>query len=485
MKRLTPALLLFTLACPAPPPSLDASVGEPECGPDAGVTIRWSSPDADVVLLLDGDRPSVELQFGEKWISADRTKLVRIAAMRESSTSWSVSKVEACVEPRDGGVGVILLGDGSPAAAQPISVNGVETTSDVAGHFAVPGGREQYSLVYSSLEGPFHDLRTTVLLEGATVSSPVLHSAIGNQGRFADLVVRVTSDVTAVGRGYFTTVTAHVNGLGTADDLSAVNGTMSIPSFYWEGAASTKATVTAVRLFRRSLLTGDSSDKPDILGASVPVEVELREGVPAVVDVHVERVDSDLRDLYLPSELGNTASYMSYGPPAQSAWLYSGRSQGQSKFPVVGRAGYWDEWGVREPSPRDGEFENGTRGSGHFVVPREGAVVAPLYRAPRLGALELPYSEPILRWEMPQPCLCKVLLLGRDFPFDSYVLYSVGPVDLRKVGLTPGTYGITLDCYPELAGVDDILTGQRGLDFARGGGRLARVQELGTLVVNW
>jgi hypothetical protein len=86
---------------------------------------------------------------------------------------------------------------------------------------------------------------------------------------------------------------------------------------------------------------------------------------------------------------------------------------------------------------------------------------------------------------MPQPCLCKVLLRGHSHPFDSYVLYSPGPVDLRKVGLTPGQYDLTLDCYPELAGVDDILTGQRGLDFARGVGRLARVQEIGTLVVNW
>lgn len=481
MKHLTPALLLFALACPPPPPSLDAAVDVPGCGPDAGVTVRWSSPDADVVLLLDGDRPSVEQQSGKKWIAADRPKLVRIAAMRESSTSWSVSKVEACVEPRDGGVGVILLGNGSPAAAQPISVNGVETTSDVAGQFAVPDGRQPYSLVYSFAYGPFLDLHTTVLLEGATVSSPVVHSPIGNLGRSADLVVRVTSDVATVGRGYFTTVIARVGGKGNVRDLSAVNGAVSIPSFYWEGPASTKVTVTAVRLFMRSLLTGDSYDRPDILGASPPVEVELREGESAVVDVHVERVEGDVRDLYLPSELGNTVAYVGYGAPREGPTLYSGRAQAQTKLPVVRRSGYWDEWAVSEPSPRDGEFENGTRGSGDFVVPREGPVVAPLYRAPRLTSLELPLSEPVLQWDMPQPCLCRAWIQQR---FEDWVVYSVGPVDLRKAGINfPGSYQVTLDCYPELASVDDLLTGQRGLDFAQGVGRRARVQTVGTLVL--
>jgi hypothetical protein len=108
-------------------------------------------------------------------------------------------------------------------------------------------------------------------------------------------------------------------------------------------------------------------------------------------------------------------------------------------------------------------------------------VIAPLYRAPRLLTTELPLAEPVLRWDMPQPCLCRAWLKQR---FEEWVVYSVNPVDLRKAGIkNPGSYDVTLDCFPELASVDDILTGQRGLEFAQGVGRRARVQTLGSLVI--
>lgn len=136
---------------------------------------------------------------------------------------------------------------------------------------------------------------------------------------------------------------------------------------------------------------------------------------------------------------------------------------------------------MKEPAPRDGQFENGTRGSGDFTVTREGAVVAPLYRAPRLLSLELPLDSPVLRWELPQPCLCRAWIQQR---FEDWVLYTARPVDLRAVGIrNPGSYEVTLDCYPELASVDDLLVGQRGIDFAQGVGRRARVQTTGTVVI--
>lgn len=482
--RLFLAWTVTAVACTTPSPSLEASV-EASCAADAGATIRWSSPGADVVLLLEGDRASVVPRTGEAPLATDGTRLIRVAAMRANSTSWHVSKLDACPAPRSGGIGVILRGDGSAAAGQEILINGSPQTADEQGRFSIPGGVEPYSLGYTFTHGLSLTDSTTVRFQGVTVATPMLRTAIGNRSHDAPLTVRVTSDVKTSGSGYETTVTARVRSDGrtggAAEYLSPAEGMASFPTFSWHGPASTRVTVTAVRQYLRKIVTDDAFDRSDILGASAPVEVELRAGEPAVVDVHVDSVAPDVRDLFLPSELGNVVSYLAYGLPGEGPSLYSSRSWAQSRLPVVPGDGYWDAWAVNEPSPRDGVFEQGTRGSGEFVIPREGAVIAPLYRAPRLPS-ELPWSAPVFHWDMPQPCLCRAELSMN--PRATWVAYSVGPVDLRELGLQfPGTYHVTLDCYPELASVDDLLTGQRGIDFANGVGRRARVQVTGDLLL--
>lgn len=50
----------------------------------------------------------------------------------------------------------------------------------------------------------------------------------------------------------------------------------------------------------------------------------LRDGEPAVVEVRVEPVEPDIRDLYLPSELGNTVAFLGYGAPGGGPELIPG-----------------------------------------------------------------------------------------------------------------------------------------------------------------
>ncbi len=450
---------------------------------DAGVTFSWASPEADVVLLLDGDQPSVEQKSGQKWIAADRTKLVRIAAIRENSTSWSVTKVDGRVIARDGASGVVLLGDGTPFSERLVSIDGPERTSDAAGRFPVPDGTEPYSIAYSFTYGAHQDLTTHVLLDGVTIASPVVRTKAGDTARNISLVVRVTNDIVTTGRGYLTSVIARVGADGNVRDIPSPGGQAVFPSFYWHGAPTAKLTVTAVRQYVKAIVTEDTYDRPDILGASEALEVEVHDGDAVEVDVHVAPVEADVRDFFLPSEFNNTAALMSYGAPGVGPSLYSGRAGAQSKLHLVRGTGYWAQWTVSEPAPADGDFENGARGSGDFLVPGEGAIVAPLYRAARLTTPELLLQDPVLAWDMPQPCLCRAMV-SRASSFQNWTAYAVGSVDLLKLGVEfAGTYNLTLDCFPEIASVDDILSGQRGIDVARGVGRLARVQTVTSFVV--
>ncbi len=474
-----PAVVICVTACTAPPPLKVTA-----CPEDAGITLEWSSPDADAVLLIDGDGATAEAKEGRKWIAADRTKLVRVAAVRNSATTWSVTPVEACPVLRDGGVGTVLLGDGAAAADMPITVDGVEALTSGTGGFAVPDGEAPYSLFYRSAFGPAGDLHTNVLIHQITAASPIVRSTIGHWGREAELRVQVTSAVTQSGPGYVTIVVARVGSESSGDQLNSPEGSVSFPLYSWQGSPSAIATVTAVRMYMRSFSTNDNRDLPEILGASRPVQVEVRDGQLTQVALHIEPVAADVRDLYLPTELGNVENYIGYGSPGSGGFIYSGRANSKAKLPTVSGEGYWQEWVVSEPAPRDGTYENGARGSGQYVVPRDGPVIAPLYRAARLTTRELASRGPhILDWELSNRCLCRARISQRS-GFQNWVVYSRGPVDLRDVGIiNPGDYKLELDCFPEIATVDDVLRGERGLQFFTRSGRLARVQTLDSFTI--
>lgn len=148
--------------------------------------------------------------------------------------------------------------------------------------------------------------------------------------------------------------------------------------------------------------------------------------------------------------------------------------------------GYQDEWVVSEPAPRDGEFRNGDRGSGEFVVPADGPIVAPLYQAASFAPSRLigvPLEAMVLDWELPHRCLCRMTIryVGGS---SEWIVYSVGPFSLRDVkGLYQGRFRYWLDCFPEIASVDDVLDPVRAPRFAAQAGRLARVQTVGTFEV--
>lgn len=478
--RLSLVALLGILGCaPAPAPPLQVSTS----AADGGVRLEWSSPEAETVLLIDGEQPSVVASSGQAWLPADRTRLVRLAAMRGSATSWSVTSLAGPRVVRDGGMGQVFLYDATPARGTVLAINGVPVTTDDAGVFPTPNGDGPYSLTYRHEWAP--QRYQNVVYQGVTTARPWIPTTIGTSGRYAELKVRVTSADKTADRGYVTALTARVGSDATGDELSVPDGRVTL-RLHWTGRPTEMATLTAVRMFRRAVVTHDLSDLPDLLGASPSTIVEVRDGEVTEVDLELHPVNWSKRPLFLPTELGNVANSVGYGAPGMGGNIYSGRAASQSVLPVVEEPGYQGVWVVSEPAPRDGTFQNGPRGSGEYTVPVEGPIVAPLYQAASFDPPRLAGSADslVFDWQLPNRCLCRFKIWVPNTSTEEWIVYSVGPIALRDLGtFYPKQYHYVLDCFPELATVDAILDPARAPGFAAGLGRLARVQTTGTFEV--
>lgn len=477
--RLPLVALLGILGCaPAAPPPLEVSTTLA----DGGINLDWSSPEAETVIMIDGEQPSVVPTSGHAWLPGDRTRLVRLAAMRGSATSWSVTPIEAPQVVRDGGMGQLFLDDGTPARDTVLTVDGAAVTTDDAGVFPTPNGDVPYSLGYRHEWAP--QRFQNVVYQGVTSARPLVTTAFGAAGHMATLHIRVTSADKTIGSGYVTDVTARIGSTNLGDELAAPDGRVSL-DVQWIGSPTALANVTAVRMFRRAVVTHDLSDLPDLLGASPATTVEVRDGEVTEVDLELHPVNWSKRPLFIPTELGNVANSLGYGAPGQRGNIYSGRAASQSVLPVVEEPGYQGLWAVNEPAPRDGTFQNGARGSGNYAVPVEGPIVAPLYQAASFDPPRLEGSADslVFDWHLPNRCLCR-MKIWRPNGWEEWFVYSTGPVALRDLGtFYPDQYNYLLDCFPEIASVDAILDPARAAGFAAGLGRLARVQTTGTFDV--
>lgn len=435
------------------------------------------------MVLIDGDEASLVEKIGEAEILADRIKIVRVAALDEAGTRWWVYDVEACREDAGPGVGHLVRADGSAVAAHNVQVGERALVTDLAGAFPTEGGAASYAIRYqyeSALQRTQY-----VSYHGVTVRSPVVRSEIGDSGHVASIRVTVTSPLTETGRGYATLLTAQVGRVETGDSIDAPVGVLTVPSFFWRGDSSASATLSVVRLFEPSVLSGDPWALPVLLGASKPTPVTIDDGQTTDVELAIGPIATAERELFVPTEVGNHETRIGYGPAADNLGIYSAPVTWHSRIPVIEEDGYRGAWVIRAPHPRDATTpgvkvsEHG--GSGDFLVPVSGPVIAPIYTAATISPSSLSGSAAslVIDWTIPNRCLCRAQITSPDLT-RTWIAYTVGPIALRDMGplFFSGKHRLLLDCFPEIASVDEVLTGDRGKRFADGSGRRAKVHSM-------